>query len=183
MSEAIAAPEEIPPFKLDLGCGKRKREGFHGVDSIAFEGVDTVADLSQPWPWADESVDEAQSSHFVEHLTGTQRIHFFNELYRVMKPGAKASIVTPDWSHACAYGDPTHQWPPMSNWYALYLSKPWRDVNAPHVPYTCDFDHAGGYSSDAWLVGRNPEFVQDAHAHKINSARDLIIHLTKVKRT
>jgi predicted SAM-dependent methyltransferase len=177
--ETATKIEEQPVLKLDLGCGKNKQAGFIGVDSISFDGVDTVLDLRTPWPWEDNSVEEVFSSHFVEHLTGTERIHFFNELGRVMKKAAKAKIITPDWSHACAYGDPTHQWPPMSSWYPLYLNKVWRDQNAPHVGYTCDFDWVHGASWDEWLNTRNDEMRMFAMARYINSARDLHINLVK----
>lgn len=94
--------------KLDLGCGKNKKAGFIGVDNISFDGVDVVHDLRTQWPWEKESVEEVHCSHFLEHLTNAERVHFWNELYRVMKPGAKAQIIVPHWSSGRAYGDPTH---------------------------------------------------------------------------
>ena len=100
--------------KLDIGCGKNKKEGFLGVDQYAMEGVDVVMDVRGVWPWEDNSIDEVHSSHFVEHLTATERVHFYNELHRVLKNGAKAMIITPHWASNRAYGDPTHQWPPVS---------------------------------------------------------------------
>jgi hypothetical protein len=180
MARAKTKLEIAKSLKLDLGCGPRKREGFHGIDAIAMAGVDTVLDLRvTPWPWADGSVDEVFSSHFVEHLTGAERIVFFNELHRVMKKGTQAQIITPDWSNDCAYGDPTHQWPPMSRWYPLYLNKAWRDANAPHVGYTCDYDYVIGGGWDQWLEVRNMETRIFAMQHYINSMRDLIVTLTK----
>jgi predicted SAM-dependent methyltransferase len=177
-----------PPLKLDLGCGPRKQDGFHGVDVRAIDGVDTVLDLRQtPWPWADGSVAEVVSSHFVEHLTGVERVPFFNELYRVLKIGGTAAIIVPHWSNACAYGDPTHQWPPMSEWASLYLNKAWREGdgtnpgNAPHVRYTCDFDFVNGFSFDEKVVSWNPERKMFALAHHLNSARDLHMNLTKAR--
>ena len=93
-------------MKLDLGCGPKKKTGFIGVDRLAMPGVDTIVDLRvTPWPWPDNSIDQVHCAHFVEHLTGEERIAFFNELDRVMKPGATAKIITPDWSNANAYGD------------------------------------------------------------------------------
>lgn len=180
MAKQKPALKIAEPLKLDLGCGPRKAAGFVGVDSIAFDGVDTVADLRKPWPWADGSVDEVRTSHFVEHLTGSERIHFFNELSRVMKVGAKAFIVTPDWTNDCAYGDPTHQWPPMSRWYPLYLHKGWRDVNAPHVGYSCDFDHVIGGSWEPYLEARNMEYRINVMQHQTNAMRDL--HVTLIKK-
>ena len=172
-------PVVTEPLRLDIGCGKTKMDGWEGVDSIDF-GQKHVHDIRKGLPWiADGSVSEVRSSHFVEHLTGTERIAFFNELYRVMKVGATAQIVTPNWSHACAYGDPTHQWPPMSQWYPLYLNKAWRDVNAPHAPYTCDFDHVVAGSWDQSIEGRNAEHKQFAMNSYTNAWRDLIVTLTK----
>jgi hypothetical protein len=95
-------------LKLDFGCGPNKREGFQGVDSIAFPGVDFVVDLRQRWPWEDNSVAEAHASHFIEHLTAMERVHFANELYRVLKPGGKCTVIVPHWGSCRAYGDPTH---------------------------------------------------------------------------
>lgn len=167
-------------MKLNLGCGKVKMEGFIGVDIVPFEGVDVVHDLTvAPWPWESDIIEQVASSHTVEHIPGPQRITFFNELYRVMKVGAQAQIVTPSWSHSCAYGDPTHAWPPMSEWYPLYLHKSWRDSQAPHVGYTCDFDWMIAGAWDEWLNIRNQEFKTFAMQRYVNSYRDLIVTLTK----
>lgn len=168
-------------MKLDLGCGTRKKEGYIGVDSRQFDGVDVVCDLgTEPWPWQDDTVDEAHSSHMVEHLTGPQRIHFVNELCRVLKRGGKATLVTPHWASCRAYGDLTHQWPPVSEFWFYYLNVEWRKVNAPHNDgYTCDFDATWGYSLHPSLNVRNVEFQQFAlNSHK-EAAQDIIATLTK----
>lgn len=173
-------------MKLDLGCGSRKQPGFEGVDHHPFEGVDHVLDLRQRWPWDDSSVDEVHSSHFVEHLTNPERVHFWNELYRVLKPGkfengqpvgGTARIIVPNWSHASAYGDPTHQWPPFSEWAVLYLDKQWRAGNAPHTDLTCDFLYITGGSWDEWLATRHEKTF--AMQRYTNSCRELFFTLVK----
>ena len=176
------AVEPVPsePLRLDVGCGKTKMDGWEGIDSIDF-GQKHVHDVRKGLPFADNSLSEVRSSHFVEHLTGQERIAFFNELWRVMKDGATAQIVTPNWSHACAYGDPTHQWPPMSQWYPLYLHKEWRANNAPHVGYTCHFDHVVAGSWDQSIEGRNPETKSMMMNNYTNAWRDLIVTLTARK--
>ena len=171
---------EPAPLRLDIGCGKTKLDGWEGIDAIDF-GQKHVHDVRKGLPFADNSVDEVRSSHFVEHLTGSERIAFFNELYRVMKPKATAQIITPNWSHSCAYGDPTHQWPPMSQWYPLYLHKEWREANAPHTSYTCDFDHVIAGSWDSSLELRNPETRSFMMNHYTNGWRDLIVTITSKK--
>lgn len=180
MENTPDSPVDVAPVKLDFGCGKNKAPGFTGVDAIAFDGVDIVADLRvTPWQWADESVDEVHCSHFLEHLTGTERVAFFNELYRILKPNAQARIITPHWSHERAYGDPTHQWPPFSGWAALYWDKNWRMANAPHTGYTCDFEYMVATAFDERIMGYADERKQYMLAHNLNSARDLHFHLVK----
>lgn len=166
-------------IKLDIGCGKSKQAGFVGVDSIAFDVVDHVLDVRQtPWPWADESVDEIYTSHFVEHLEREEWVPFFNECYRVLKKGAKLRMIVPHWSHDCAWGDPTHK-SFISGWMALYLDKQWRDVNAPHCGYTCDFHWESSGSWDPWLETRAQDVKVFAMQRYINSYRDLILNLTR----
>lgn len=113
-------------IKLDFGCGANKRPGFVGVDIINFPGVDQVVDLLKPWPWKDSSVEEAHTSHFIEHLDGKERIHFANELYRVLIPDGKCQVIVPHWASCRAYGDPSHKWPPVSEFWFYYLSREWR---------------------------------------------------------
>ena len=167
-------------LKLDFGSGPNPAEGFEGVDVLPFDGkVKHVLDVREDWPWAEGSVDEARSSHFVEHLTGAERVEFFNKLFRVLKPGGKFQLIVPHWSNDCAYGDPTHQWPPMTEWSLYYLNKAWRDQNAPHVGYTCDFDWTYGYSLVEDATMRNAEWQQFAVGRYRNVCRDLIATLTK----
>lgn len=173
----------VDELKLDFGCGPNKKEGFIGVDERAFPGVDVVCNLKvTPWPWEDNSVDEAHASHFVEHLDGVERISFFNELYRVLKVGAKATIICPNWSHERAYGDPTHKWPPISTWMYFYLNKEWRDKNAPHADYTCDFDHqvSGTHDpNDGYVAFRNQETKYTMMYRNVNTTTDIIGIITK----
>jgi hypothetical protein len=174
--------------KLDIGCGKNKREGFHGVDQYPMEGVDTVLKVgSDPWPWEDGSVEELHASHFVEHLTAKERTHFYNEAHRVMAPGAKATIITPHWASNRAYGDPTHQWPPVAEMSFYYLKQDWRDTQAPHTDkkwnpegFSCNFEASWGYSFSPELSVRNQEYVQFALANYKEAAQDL--HATLIKR-
>lgn len=173
----------VPPapadLKLDLGCGPTPRPGFLGVDALEFPGVACRHDLRQPWPWADGSVQEVHCSHFLEHLTGTERIHFWNELYRVLKTGGMAQIIVPHWSSGRAYGDPTHQWPPVVEFSFYYLDKGWRAQNAPHCGLTCDFMATWGYNvAPAWQA-RNQDTQLFGITHHREVAQDLIATVTK----
>ena len=172
--------------KLDLGAGPNKKAGFTGVDQTPFPGVDVVHDLRKAWPWPDASIEEVHSSHFVEHLDAMERIHFYNELYRVMKVGAKATIITPHWSSCRAYGDPTHKWPPTCEFALFYLKREWRLANAPHTDianlangFNCNFDSTWGYSLEPGVAMRNQEYQQHAMTYYKEACQDMIATLTK----
>jgi len=180
-SAALKIIAPAPPLKLDLGCGKNKTApDWVGVDARKFEGVDLVHDLTKPWPWKNDSVDEAHCSHFLEHLDATERIHFVNELYRVLKPGAQCKLVTPDANSGRAYGDLTHKWPPVVSFWFYYLSREWRAQNAPHNDfYTCNFAVGWGHSLRPDIAVRNQEYQQFALANFKEAAQDMIATLTK----
>lgn len=183
----VAAPPQ--PFNIDLGSGGNKRAGFTGIDSLPLPGVDILADLKKRWPFEDASVDEAHSSHFLEHLTNLdgkwERVHFFNELHRVLKVGGKATIVIPHWCSNRYYGDPTHK-EPFSEMGFYYLLKSWRDANAPHtdaanVPgmYACDFDATVGPSLRPDVLLRSQEYQQYAMQNYKEACMDLVATLVR----
>lgn len=174
--------------RLDIGCGKNKKAGFIGIDQYAMPGVDVVCDVSKsPLPYEADSVDEVHCSHFLEHLTQEERCFFLNELYRVMKPGAKATVITPHWASNRAYGDPTHKWPAIGEMFFYYLSADWRKTQAPHTDiefnpqgYGCNFAATWGYAMHPDLQLRNLEYQQFALQNYKESALDTHATLTKV---
>lgn len=178
MNAELKVADEVKLVRIDIGCGKNKREGFIGLDAIAFDGVDIVCDLRGRLPYDDDSVDEVHCSHFIEHLTWPERVTFLNELYRVMRKDAKCQLIWPHWASQRYYGDPTHK-EPMSEFAMFYLDKAWREVNAPHCGYTCDFAATWGYSMrPEWQV-RNQEAQMFALAWYKEVAQDVIATLTK----
>jgi predicted SAM-dependent methyltransferase len=106
-------------LRLNLGCADRKFPGFIGVDIAPGPCVDQVADLTQDWPWPADSVDEVQARDVFEHLN--DRIHTFNELHRVMKPGATATIEVPSAVKGAGFAqDPTHRLPYAMNTFQYF---------------------------------------------------------------
>lgn len=182
-------PESKPAtlIRLDVGCGPNKRgPEWLGVDCLKFPGVDVVHDLRKPWPWADGSVEEIHCSHCIEHFNATERVHIYNEMFRVLRTGGKATLIAPFWSSGRAYGDPTHQWPPISGFSFFYLLKSWRATNAPHTDaehwkdgYRCDFDVTWGFSLHPQVAPRNQEFQQFALTFYTEAAQDVMATLIK----
>jgi hypothetical protein len=174
-------------LRLHLGCGMRRKEGYVNVDRIEYPHVDVVTDLRDKWPWEDNSVDEVLMEHTFEHFYPMERVHIINEMYRVMRVGAKAKILCPIWSSARAYGDPTHVWPPVSEWTAAYWNKVWRMKEAPHTDasvvdnmYNCNFFATCGYGLDPEMNNRSKEYQEMAMKYWKEAARDIVFSLTKL---
>lgn len=139
-----------------------------------------IPKLKGRWSWASNSVDEVSVINLVQMLGPDERIHFVNELWRVMKPGAKAQLVIPHWCSARAYGDLAFQWPPVSEGWFYHLNAEWRKTNAPWgVKYKCDFDPTWGYGLHPLIVSRNQEYQQHAVTFFKESSQDTIATLTK----
>lgn len=178
---------EQSPLKLDFGCGPNPREGFEGVDSTRFDGVKHVVDLKRtPWPWSDNSVSEAHASHFVEHLNAMERVGFWNELHRVLVPGGTCQIIVPHWASNRAYGDPTHQWPPVSEMAFYYINRDWRLQNAPHTDakylkggFDCNLNATWGYAMRPDITVRNQEYQQFAMQNYKEVCQDTICTVKK----
>lgn len=184
---ALKAVAKAEVIKLDLGCGKNKRPDFIGVDRRKYEGVDVVTDLLKPWPWKSGSVEEINASHVIEHFTGKQRVFIFNEAYRVLREGGSMLIITPHWNSNRAYGDFTHQWPPVSENLYFYLNRNWRREQAPDNDiewnpegYNCHFEGTMGYGGlHEQLKPKNPEAQNYALTFYKESAADIVATLVK----
>jgi len=180
-AKLAVAPEPAPLLKLDLGSGDRVREGFEGVDIVQLPNVKHVVDLRKtPWPWKDESVGEAHTSHFMEHLTGEERIAFMEELWRVLVVGGTCSVIVPYWASMRSIQDPFHKWPPMAESSFLYFNKGWRESQMlGHYPIKCDFDYNYGYSIAPQWQQKAEEPRQYAISNFVNAVMDLHVTLTK----
>lgn len=176
------------PTRLDLACGQNKREGFFGVDIAGTDAADLVHDLtSYPWPFADGSVEEIFSSHYVEHTypVGGPRdglIAFMDEVWRICAPGAKVQIVHPYALSTRAFQDPTHtRFIPETTWH--YFSLEWRQAQGlDHYPITANFQVAGisnGFHPE-WNLRAEPARTWAA-AHYWNVVSDLIVDLRAIK--
>lgn len=185
----VDPPEPEKPkkslLKLDLGCGDNKREGFKGVDFVKTKSTDYVHDLfSFPWPFKENSVEEVHCSHFFEHVPAHLRPKFMDEIYRILAPGGKVTIITPYFNSVRATQDFTHEWPPISPNSFLYFNKKWREDNKlthGHYAMKCDFDFTYGYSVNAAWVSKNEEARAFALSHYNGVVDDLHTTMTTKK--
>lgn len=98
-------------MKLDIGCGKNKKEGYVGIDVAKDSDADIIASALSI-PVKDAVVDEINCSHLVEHLYPEEAQKFFDEIFRVLKEGGEASLkVDRDWTRQRLLGkDPAHKY-------------------------------------------------------------------------
>lgn len=180
---------------VDLGCGQNKAtiEFFKeqmlvevdkviGVDIAKCEGVDKIHDLTKfPYPFKDESVDAIFASHFVEHLDGIERMKFFNECYRILKPAGKMRLLHPYYKSVRAVQDPTHKWPPIAENSYFYWDKKWREVNKlDHYPIDCDFEFNIYYAWQDPTIANKSEETRAFNIDKYwNVVADMIVDLKK----
>ena len=93
---------------LNLGCGRKRREGAVNVDCTARTSPDVVHDLDvRPWPFPDNAFGEVFAFDVVEHLADV--VATMEELHRVCRDGARVEITVPHFSSGNAFTDPTHR--------------------------------------------------------------------------
>lgn len=200
MTAAIDVLQAPAALKLDLACGQNCQDGFEGVDIVPCKGVQHVQNLWVfPWKWPDASVDEIVCRHHVEHIPMvyvapdgvTHRavpadagdrdlfLAFFDECWRILKPGGKMYVSCPAARHNRAFQDPTHRRFLVQESF-LYLNKKWRkSAGVDHYNVACDFD----VSADPILPESEKQYSRLAREQRFhtkwNVVLDWAVHLTK----
>jgi predicted SAM-dependent methyltransferase len=84
-------------MKIQFCCGGNRLEGFVNHDA--------EVDITRRLPYEDNSVNFVFCEHGAEHISGPQALAFFDEVYRIIKPGGTFRLCIPvldrlDWEHA-----------------------------------------------------------------------------------
>jgi len=81
---------------LHLGCGDHVLAGWINAD-LDPRGEDCLAfDAAKPFPFEDESLDVVFSEHMIEHMNFQDGMVMLRECWRVLKPGGRIRVTTPD---------------------------------------------------------------------------------------
>lgn len=139
MNIHLAGEAEIDENVLVLGCGNKPYEGAVNHDITKHsEHVDIAFDLNwQCWPVKQESFKIIIAEDVLEHLDDF--IHFFDECWRILRPGGQIVVQVPRYDSENVWRDPTHRrgyhadcfryLDPDSFWgrkYGMYTDKKWK---------------------------------------------------------
>lgn len=97
------------PVKLNLGCGKKKIDGWINCDLSPEIMPDRVVDLEKKLPFEDNYADKVLLDNVFEHITN--QVKLINEIWRVCKHGAIVEIIAPHCTSVGAWEDLTHKHP------------------------------------------------------------------------
>ena len=81
-------------MKIDIGGGEHTQLGFKNVDKY-HKYADYIADVLN-LPFENNSIEEVYSKHTFEHLSKKEVKLALKEVYRVLIPKAKFTIIVPD---------------------------------------------------------------------------------------
>ncbi|WHT15790.1 methyltransferase domain-containing protein [Crossiella sp. CA-258035] len=87
---------EVAEPRLHLGCGANILPGWFNTDARPRTPRVCPLDVTEPFPLPDESVHRVFSEHLVEHIRYPEAVHMMRESFRVLRPGGRLRVATPD---------------------------------------------------------------------------------------
>jgi predicted SAM-dependent methyltransferase len=97
LAKALAAGKLKRARRLHLACGTHLIDGWANIDIDGPRGV-VKLDLTQALPVRTESIDYVFCEHFIEHVERPDAKHLVCEILRVLRPGGRLRLSTPDLS-------------------------------------------------------------------------------------
>lgn len=108
--------------KLQLGSGYNLLPGWLNTDIYSPSPEIVLLDVREPFPIQEQSLDYILSEHHIEHLTYLEGLAMLRECYRVLKPGGKVRIATPD----------------LAVLIQLYTAQPKNDAQQKYIQFMID---------------------------------------------
>ncbi|MBI3876816.1 MAG: methyltransferase domain-containing protein [Verrucomicrobia bacterium] len=97
--ESYCAAHSVP--KLQIGCGKNSLPGWLNTDLSPRPGQ-VYLDATRPFPFAVAGFGCIFTEHTIEHLTYEHGAFMLGECFRVLKPGGKIRVATPNLVNICS---------------------------------------------------------------------------------
>jgi len=89
--------DNFPIRKLQLGSGENPLDGWLNTDLEPRDDM-VYLDIRLPFVFADDSFDYIYSEHLIEHVSYRHGLKCLNECFRVLRPGGRIRIATPNLS-------------------------------------------------------------------------------------
>jgi predicted SAM-dependent methyltransferase len=84
--------------KLQIGTGTNITDGWLNTELYPRKGM-IYLDATKPLPFEHNIFDYIYSEHMIEHITFHQAYNFLKESFRILRPGGRLRIATPNLSH------------------------------------------------------------------------------------
>ena len=96
-------------YKIEIGCGNDKSEGFIGIDISENSDADIIRDIKDGLPFCDNSAEYVKAISILEHFDNDNFVKVMKEIWRVLKNKGILEIVVPDSMTDKGFKDPTHK--------------------------------------------------------------------------
>lgn len=134
-------------MRLNLGCGRKKVDGFINADVQFDVHPDAVIDITDGLPFRDSSVEMVLAYDLLEHIPIGKTVHVIEEIWRVLVPGGTFEHLTPSTDGRGAFQDPFH----VSFWnlnsWLYYMDDEHREL----------YGIKAKFRGNLWNVQTNPE--------------------------
>jgi predicted SAM-dependent methyltransferase len=84
------------PGKLQIGSGPHALPGWLNTDFEPFSREFVYLDAAKPFPLPDQAFTHVFSEHMIEHVAYDQGLAMLRESFRVLQPGGRIRIATPN---------------------------------------------------------------------------------------
>lgn len=142
--------------KLQIGAGPNELPGWLNADFSPRHASTIFMDATQPFPLPSNSFDFVFSEHMIEHVPFDHGQRMLRECYRVLKPGGKIRIATPNLNRIAglATSSPSREQQQYATW-----------AIENHVPYALRSgmrdDYRPAYVINNFFWGFGHYFVYD----------------------
>jgi len=120
--------------KLNIGCGLNILDGWLNTDIAPLSSEVVYMDATTKYPFQENSFDYVYSEHMFEHIEHVKGINMLKEVYKVLRPGGKIRISTPDMQFLIdLYNNDKTE---VQNEYIKWsMAKYWPDINQLNDTY------------------------------------------------
>ena len=94
--------EKVSEPKLQIGSGRNYIEGWLNTDFLAKPPKYPFLNATKSFPLPDSRFVRIYSEHMIEHIDQKSGENMLRECFRVLKPGGRIRIETPDLERMCA---------------------------------------------------------------------------------